>query len=587
MPLWNTETRPSLRTGCPSVREKKGMPIAEMTAALLGVSLAAPSTYGRLPSAVCRAAASMCMSSSRDKFNLLVLGDLHLEDDMTGHHQARDDCLDALKKFSLLDEGALEKLQRRPAGELSRAELQLCLDAIDRGALLDCHLASLGDVGRKDIRHEAGDPGTSQCFADAKSYLDSFNLEYSIISGNHDLEGLDEFADDESNLGAWLRCFEMESPYWTKEIAEKTLLVGLSTTRFRDAPFSSHEVHISDEQIAWLRRTLESHPADKGWHIIVLSHAPPMGSGLRALQDVHVRNGCAWLNHCGSEAERRVFLELVHCHPGIRMWLSGHFHLSHDFEDSISHVANCAFVQVGVMGTRSTRDGKRQSRLIRGGRNGCQIYTINHHAGTLHCPRAHCIASHLPLSAPSHTHADSADDKVRLDAHVDFTSNTLTFANPPKPQSERSRWFRAYTPRDEDGCYMEDPNGLVACSQSEAAAVCWWHMEQGQVLGVHDGVVVEYDEATKAPLGIVVERDELRGRQVAVVNNGAVLVLLSGESQASGVPEVEVIQPNDDGSYWRRKQANKMLRQQRADRERIAKAWFKETFGASSNPSGR
>ena len=35
--------------------------------------------------------------------------------------------------------------------------------------------------------------------------------------------------------------------------------------------------------------------------------------------------------------------------------------------------------QVGVIGEKSTRDGRRQTRLIRGTEDSLQIYTINHH----------------------------------------------------------------------------------------------------------------------------------------------------------------------------------------------------------------
>lgn len=45
--------------------------------------------------------------------------------------------------------------------------------------------------------------------------------------------------------------------------------------------------------------------------------------------------------------------------------LQGHFHLSHNYVDSISVVGGCAFVQTGVIGA-CNRDGNRQSRLLRG-----------------------------------------------------------------------------------------------------------------------------------------------------------------------------------------------------------------------------
>ena len=45
-----------------------------------------------------------------------------------------------------------------------------------------------------------------------------------------------------------------------------------------------------------------------------------MGSGLQVVQEVHVKNRCAWLNH---SSEPAAFLHLVQCHPNIRLWFSG------------------------------------------------------------------------------------------------------------------------------------------------------------------------------------------------------------------------------------------------------------------------
>lgn len=101
------------------------------------------------------------------------------------------------------------------------------------------------------------------------------------------------------------------------QIGEKTLLLGLSTVRFRNSPYSSHEVHVDDEQLDWFVKMVESHPANEGWKIIVYSHAPIMGSGLRVLQSVHVINGCAWLNHCSDNRNR--FIQTVQAHPQIKV----------------------------------------------------------------------------------------------------------------------------------------------------------------------------------------------------------------------------------------------------------------------------
>jgi hypothetical protein len=50
---------------------------------------------------------------------------------------------------------------------------------------------------------------------------------------------------------------------------------------------SAHEVYIDDEQLRWFESTLE---AAAGRPVIVFTHAPPLGCGLKVLQEVHVKN---------------------------------------------------------------------------------------------------------------------------------------------------------------------------------------------------------------------------------------------------------------------------------------------------------
>mmetsp|Transcript_102757 Transcript_102757/g.165539 ORF Transcript_102757/g.165539 Transcript_102757/m.165539 type:complete len:118 (+) Transcript_102757:41-394(+) len=101
--------------------------------------------------------------------------------------------------------------------------------------------------------------------------------------------------------------------------------------------------------------------------------------------------------------------------------------------------------------------------------------------------------------------------------------------------------------------------------------VCWWHMQDGRVLGVHDGQVIEYDAACLAPLGVVVQKDELQNRELMIVDGGKVAMLVA--VGLDGDMRTEVIQPNDDGSYWRKFQRNKMRRIQEKQREAIAKSY--------------
>ena len=99
--------------------------------------------------------------------------------------------------------------------------------------------------------------------------------------------------------------------------------------------------------------------------------------------------------------------------------------------------------------------------------------------------------------------------------------------------------------------------------------VCWWHMADGKVLGLHAGQLVEYDSETLSPLGVVINAQRLCGREVVVVQEGTAVVLVDDRTK-----EMEVIHPNDDGSYWRKFQRNKRLRLEEKAREEVAKRWI-------------
>lgn len=153
---------------------------------------------------------------------------------------------------------------------------------------------------------------------------------------------------------------------------------------------SHHEVYVDDGQMAWLEETLAQRV--RGRPVVIFTHAPPMGCGLKVLQEVHVKNRCAWLNH--SDRPQR-FLDLVRRHANIRLWFSGHFHLSHNYPDSISVVGSAAFVQTGVIGT-CNRDGMRQSRILRTDAAGYEIYTVDHEDGALRLDMKHEWADRSP-----------------------------------------------------------------------------------------------------------------------------------------------------------------------------------------------
>ena len=188
-------------------------------------------------------------------------------------------------------------------------------------------VVQLGDLGSS----EKGWPGSRKCFNKARQYIASFGLPAALILGNHDLEG-DEFETDEENLSAWKEAF-CQNHYWRSNMGP-AIMIGLSTVRFRSNPFSVHEVHIDEEQLMFLEETLEEATAEKR-PVVLFTHAPPMGSGLKAIQSLHVKNRCAWLNH---SSDPKKFSELCQRFPCIKLHFSGHFHLSQNYPDAIKYV---------------------------------------------------------------------------------------------------------------------------------------------------------------------------------------------------------------------------------------------------------
>jgi len=168
-------------------------------------------------------------------------------------------------------------------------------------------IVSLGDLGESKDCTESEQlyAGTTACFELVREYFDGFGVPFNVVGGNHDLEGIDEFNTDADNLETFLRIMGKETPQFAHEIAPKTLLVGLGSTVFRDATYTSHEVFADAGQVAWFEKTIAEHPAEDGWNVFCFSHAPIIGSGLRVLQENHVVNGSAGSTTTAGPAPRR------------------------------------------------------------------------------------------------------------------------------------------------------------------------------------------------------------------------------------------------------------------------------------------
>eukprot|EP00930_Biecheleria_cincta_P037432 TRINITY_DN25694_c0_g1_i1.p1 TRINITY_DN25694_c0_g1~~TRINITY_DN25694_c0_g1_i1.p1 ORF type:complete len:736 (-),score=134.89 TRINITY_DN25694_c0_g1_i1:285-2492(-) len=492
-----------------------------------------------------------------DEFCVAILGDLHIDPrKMDDYYTGRDHIKPIIQEARQKDVGVA--------------------------------LVSLGDLGEsKSVRPKETDElfaGTTECHELAAEFLSSFDVPYEVIGGNHDLEGIDEFSTDEANLAAFLRIHGKPAPQFARLIAEKTLLVGLGSTVFRSAQYTSHEVTVDDQQLQWFENLVASCPATDGWKIFVFTHAPPIGSGLRVLQENHVVNGCCWLNHSGG-ASTTKYIELVRKHRCIKGWFSGHFHLGQDYEDSITfptiprelgpypNRGSCVFAQTSVMRAGTSRDTRQQSRLLRGNKDGFEILTINHADG----------------------------GSLRLDASITYSDclhEVGVYRHDHEELSQNSKFIKVYSPTEGDEHYVQYDEGEEVVDVFNGARVSgntlgWWHMSCGRVLGIYDGRLVEYEPSTLAPLGLVVGQDELEGKLIYVISSGADECKIDfdkregieGADCADSEPleqavllvdednSITVVQPNEDGSYWRKIVRNKMIRMKESRRVKAAKAF--------------
>jgi len=361
------------------------------------------------------------------------------------------------------------------------------------------------------------------------------------------------------------------TPQFLRQVADKTLLVGLTSTVFRDATYTSHEVTIDQEQLDWFEDVVQNHPARDGWKIFVFTHAPPLGSGLKVLPENHVVNGCCWLNH-SNEDQSRKFIELVREHRCIKAWFSGHFHLGQNYQDSITFPdeetdrGSCVFVQTSVMRSGTSRDGSQQSRLIRGNKEGFEICTVDHQRnGKIR------LDATVTYQDCDHETGEYAHGNVEEDA--DDTNDTyVQVYTPPLDKTEDDAPY----PSEED--LVEYENFIVSHKNISEDTTAWWYLKCGRVLGIFNGMLLEYDPSTLSPLGLVVGADELVGKRIAVIDaatddDNVQAVVLIDESEDG---RVVVVQPNEDGSYWRKIVRNKLQRMRERRREEAAAAFVEE-----------
>jgi hypothetical protein len=157
---------------------------------------------------------------------------------------------------------------------------------------------------------------------------------------------------------------------------------------------------------------------------------------------------------------------------------------------------------------------------------------------------------------------------------------------------EVDKCVQVYKPLDdeEDAPYpseedlVEYESSIICEKDVTKDTTAWWTLACGRVLGLFKGMLLEYDPSTLAPLGLVVGADELIGKSVAIIDvetdsdsdtaNETPLQAVVLIDEENG--KVVVVQPNDDGSYWRKIVRNKLVRMREMRREEAAAEFAEE-----------
>jgi predicted phosphodiesterase/sugar phosphate isomerase/epimerase len=215
--------------------------------------------------------------------------------------------------------------------------------------------------------------GTQEGMTEAVRVLSELKAPWFTIIGNHDLQAA-EYATDADAVAGFLSFTNRESPWFSRNIGPLTV-IGLSTTRFRDNPVTPHEIVLSDEQLSWFSEELKR---NAGRPVLVLCHAPPIGSGLLTLSELHCASGNAYVNqnHVPGRIQR-----LILDHPNILFWFSGHNHMGQHYRDALTCRVGVHFIHTGVVSKRKSRDGCRHSRVLDISSTQWRISTYDHALG--------------------------------------------------------------------------------------------------------------------------------------------------------------------------------------------------------------
>ncbi len=227
-------------------------------------------------------------------------------------------------------------------------------------------VVALGDFG------DRARIGTPEGIRQAAAFLAKTGAPVHPILGNHDLQNESAGAAPRGRIEAVLReTYGLTDSGGFLEFESFRLLLITSEAQDPVRCLQVQECVVSEAQVARIEEGMARRP---GVPVIVFSHAPPLGCGLRTVHGTHLRATNAWLNHNHHPARWSNFYRK---HPEVLLWFSAHYHIGHDHPDSQNERDGVRFFHTQVHGD-CTRDGSRQSRVLDLTKEGITLSTLDH-----------------------------------------------------------------------------------------------------------------------------------------------------------------------------------------------------------------
>lgn len=132
-----------------------------------------------------------------------------------------------------------------------------------------------------------------------------------------------------------------------------------------------YECYISDVHFQQLCRELEKDPEKPA---IIVTHAPPIGTDLINVPEIHLRASNAYLDQ---DHDYMRWYHLMSQYKQIIMWFSGHYHMGHWHTRSVVQENGITFCTTGSP-TLAARDGQHHTRVLEVKGTSLQVFTYDH-----------------------------------------------------------------------------------------------------------------------------------------------------------------------------------------------------------------